>query len=154
MIIASESTAGRFRYGRYQGSLLDLAQMSFVENPPPRSAQSAKAGSAQRPRVLNAPADSDLIGRHSAKKLIDRYGEGNIDLDEISLKGSSDRYITLRDVSAGREALNVMEKVIFGDKAKGDAPNVSAAPEPKREDQVRASARPAMPTALIGAPKT
>jgi hypothetical protein len=153
VIVASESTAKRFRYGRYEGSLLDLAQMSFVENPPPRSAQSAKAGSAQRQRILEADPASDLIGRHSRKKLLERYGESNIDLFEISLEGIAEKIASLRDVSAGKGALNHIEKIIFGNEAKGDAPNVAAAMDPKREDQVRASARPSLPTALMGAPK-
>ena len=153
VIVASESTAKRFRYGRYRGSLLDLAQMSFVENPPMRSAQSAKAGASRRQRALEADPGSDLIGRHSGEKLKDRFGEKNIDVIEISLPGGADRIASLRDVSAGREALNAMEKIVLGDKATGGAPNVPTAAEPKREDQVRASARPTLPTALIGAPK-
>jgi hypothetical protein len=157
VILAGESTAKRFRFGRYRGSLLDLAQMSFVEKPRRRSAQSIKTDSAQRQRPLGTDPRSRLIGTFSKKKFEERFLADdvlhNVRVEEINLSGGSERIASLRDVSAGRDALNAIEKLILGDKATGGAPNVPTAAEPKREDQVRTSARPALPTALIGAPK-
>ena len=157
VILAGEFTAKRFRFGRYRGSLLDLAQMSFVEKPRLRSAQSAKAGSGQRQRPLSTDPRSRLIGTFSKKKFEERFladdKQHNIKVEEINLPGGAEKIASLRDVSAGKEALNVIEKIILGEKATGGAPNVPTAAEPKREDQVRASARPSLPTGLIGAPK-
>jgi hypothetical protein len=155
VILAGESTAKRFRFGRYRGSLLDLAQMSFVEKPRLRSAQSIKTGSAQR--QLGTDPKSRLIGTFSKKKFEERFladdKQQNVRVEEINLSGGSEKIASLRDVSAGKDALNAIEKLILGDKATGGAPNVPTAAEPKREEQVRTSARPSLPTAMVGAPK-
>ena len=157
IILAAEATANRFRFGRYEGSLLDLAQMSFVEKPRLRSAQSVSVRSAQRQRPLSTDPRSRLIGTFSKKQFEERFLAddklGNIKVEEINLPGGAEKIASLRDVSAGKEALNVIEKIILGEKATGGAPNVPTAAEPKREDQVRSSARHSLPTALIGAPK-
>ena len=100
---------------------------------------------------------SRLIGTFSKKQFEERFLAddklGNIKVEEINLPGGAEKIASLRDVSAGKEALNVIEKIILGEKATGGAPNVPTAAEPKREDQVRSSARHSLPTALIGAPK-
>ncbi len=109
LLIASKSTKERLRFGPYGGSLLDLVQMCFVENPPPRVRGKPEVQAAEmdklddRDRVAGI-VDLDFARRHFAL----------VNTVELELAGSTEKITNLRDLTAGKQAIAELQTIILG----------------------------------------
>jgi hypothetical protein len=144
VFVASPATLSRLRYGEYNGSLLDLVQMTFVENPPAR----LRDASADQQRAENSKPDpknwiAGLVNGesvelsaedHSGDALITEskriYARNRIvgvttaeelraqlprlQIAEIDVQGSNNRVTNLRDVTAGKEVIAKIQEALLG----------------------------------------
>jgi hypothetical protein len=147
VFVPDKATSQRFGLGRYQGSLLDLAQMAFVENPPRRSSRGADAKSGKKQRVLATDDGSRLLGLLKKAEIEKKFP--GLDVKEIRHPGGAGRIGSLRAVSAGKQASDLIHEVLFGHRPETSAPDYGGNRPAPRGDEVRASAKNNLVNALI-----
>lgn len=147
VFVPDKATSQRFRLGRYSGSLLELAQMAFVENPPVRRArgEAPKPGAAQKPRRTDDA--SRLLGLLRKSEIAEIFPD--LDVREIKHPGGAQIISSLRAVSAGKNVSDLIHEVMFGQKPETSAPDYGGNQPAPRGDEVRASAKSNLVNALI-----
>jgi hypothetical protein len=110
LVVTDKATKRRLRYGRYGGSLLDLVQMAFVENPPTR----IRGGKpeAQEAEIAKLDAGNRVVGVMDTEAI--RREFFGMDVIELAVPVANDTIPHLRDVSAGRYAIKAVQDIILG----------------------------------------
>ena len=147
VFVADRATSQRFRLGRYNGSLLDLAQMAFVERPPMRGARAAGTKPAKAHKPRKTEEGSLLLGLLRKSEILEKFP--GLDVKEIKHPGGAEIISSLRSVSAGREVSDLIHEVMFGHRPETSAPEYGGNRPAPRGDEVRAAAKANIVNALI-----
>jgi hypothetical protein len=110
IIVPSSATQARLRYGEYNGSLLDLVQMTFVETPPAR----LRDGNPELQRAENAKLDAKdrIVGAMGAIEIQNKIA--GVQVAEVEVTGVNNRITNLRDVTAGKEVISKIQETLLG----------------------------------------
>jgi hypothetical protein len=140
ILLPDEATKRRFRFGHYGGSILDLAQMSFVEHPPKRKTAAGPNSKGESEEPEEIATDSRMLGLMTKSEIENWPGYEKVPVQEITLPAGTGPINSLRFVSAGREALKLVHDIVLGkDKHAGNPPEYGQDRLMRKSDDVRPS---------------
>ena len=135
LILASESVHKRMCLGNYGGSILDLIQWAFVEEPPVRATPVKKDEPVVRSLIpvsadpkseglKTVPEASRTVGlmlAAEARRVF--YG---LDIEELSGPPGEEKITQLRLVSAGKQARDMIQKSVLKEAAGAGQPEIGS----------------------------
>jgi hypothetical protein len=146
VLVPTPAVSARLRYGDYNGSMLDLVQMSFVENPPDRIRDLNTEQQRKRNETIS---DKDrIVGVMSAAEI--RSKVAGLEVAEIDEPKGNERISNLRDVTAGKDVDAKILKImgITQTAERGDYGPVrgnAVAPPAEQVIEIKSHTKPARP---------
>jgi hypothetical protein len=135
LLLVNKETHNRMRLGDYGGSIVDLVQWSFVENPPVRGQRdehAAESDHAIKEHALRkVDEESRIVGIMDAEDAREALSGGEdcekyagLDIRELGGPKGAEAIKDFRVISAGAEARTEIQSILFGEKPKARQPEV------------------------------
>jgi hypothetical protein len=139
LLLANKDTHKRMRLGDYSGSIIDLVQWSFVENPPVRGQGDRHDVKEEALREIDE--ESRIVGimdPNAAREAFSRCDEAakyaGLDIRELNGPKGAEILKDFRLISAGAEARTEIQGILFGKTPSVPQPEVASIKQFRPQD--------------------